>query len=70
MFYLRIKLICVWFKYVVCFISITCFSCHHQPSQPWLHLHFLSILKKYIYVYVCVYIIFYYFLTFLVAHRD
>lgn len=36
MFYLRIKLICVWFKYVVRFISITCFSCH-QPSRHHPH---------------------------------
>lgn len=49
MFYLRIKLICVWFEYVVRFISITCFSCHQPyPSgrhPPTGHLH-LSIPKS------------------------
>lgn len=65
MFYLRIKLICVWFKYVVCFISITCFSCHQPPKQPWFTSTF-SIhpdKKNIIYIFFC-------FLTFPVAHRD
>lgn len=56
MFYLRIKLICVWFNYVVCFISITCFSCHQPPKTTPMVTSTLSIHPDQINIYTYVYV--------------